>query len=137
MQLNPYLNFNGNCREAFKFYEETLGGRIVMMQTHGETPAKDYVPADWQDKIVHVRMEVGKDVLMGSDAPADRYAPTQGMWVSINAPSVADGQRLFMALSANGAVTMPFGETFWSAGFGMTVDRFGTPWMVNCEGAAA
>lgn len=136
MEITPYLNFNGNCAAAFKFYEKVLGGKIVMMQTHGESPMKEHVPADWRDKVIHARLVVDDKVLMGSDAPPDHYAAPQGLYVSVSVPSPADAERIFKALAENGKITMPFEKTFWSAGFGMLVDRFGTPWMVNCEQAS-
>ena len=136
MELSPYLSFNGQCAEAFKFYERCLGGRIVMSQTFRESPAKDQVPADWHDKVIHVRLEVDGKALMGSDAPPDHYAPPQGIHVSIGVASPAEAKRIFTALAENGTVTMPFEQTFWSPGFGMLVDRFGVPWMVNTEQAA-
>ncbi len=104
-----------------------------MMQTHGESPAKDHVSADWQDKIIHVRLEVGDQVLMGSGAPPQHYAAPQGMHVSIGVKNAADAERVFKALADRGKITMAFGKTFWSPGFGMAVDRFGTPWIVNTE----
>jgi PhnB protein len=133
MELSPYLNFNGQCAEAFKFYEQCLGGKIVFMQTHGESAMKDQTPPDWQDKIMHATLKVGSQVLMGSDAPPAHYAAPQGIYVSISLPDPADGERIFNALADRGKVNMPFQKTFWAAGFGMLVDRFGTPWMVNCE----
>ena len=104
-----------------------------MMQTHGASPAKDQVPADWQDKILHVRLEVDGQALLGSDAPPPHFAPPQGMAVSISVSSPADAERIFKALADKGKVTMPFAKTFWSPGFGMTVDQFGIPWMVNVD----
>jgi PhnB protein len=136
MELTPYLNFNGQCAEAFKLYERVLGGRIVAMHTHGDTPARDQVPAEWHDKIMHVRLEIGDKALMGSDAPPDQYTAPQGIYVSINVVDPAEGERIFTALAEGGTITMPFQQTFWSPGFGMAVDRFGTPWMVNCEPAS-
>ena len=135
MQLNPYLLFNGNCAEAFKFYEKCLGGKIVMMMTHEGTPAAEQVPANWREKIIHARMTVGDDVLMGSDAPPDRYAPMKGFTVSCAADSPADAERIFKALSEKGAVGMPMQQTFFAVRFGMVVDQFGTPWMITCEAA--
>jgi PhnB protein len=135
MELSPYLNFNGNCAAAFKFYEQTLGGTIVMIQTHGETPMKDHVPADWRDKVIHARLVVGNWALMGSDAPPDHYQPPQGIYVSVNV-AAGDAERIFNALAEGGTTTLPFQKTFWSPGFGMAVDRFGIPWMVNSEQAA-
>jgi PhnB protein len=136
VEITPYLNFNGNCAAAFRFYEKVLGGKIVMMQTHGESPMTEHVPAGWRDKVIHARLVVDDKVLMGSDAPPDHYAAPQGLYVSVSVPSPADAERIFNALAENGKITMPFEKTFWSAGFGMLVDRFGTPWMVNCEQAS-
>ena len=132
MELSPYLNFNGQCAAAFRFYERCLGGKIVMMQTHGESPMKDQVPSDWRDKVIHARLVVDGHALMGSDAPPDQYERPQGISVSISV-APADAERIFNALAEGGNVSMPFQKTFWSPGFGMVVDRFGTPWMVNSE----
>lgn len=136
MDFTPYLNFNGDCAEAFKFYEQTLNGTIEVLQTHGDTPICDQVPAEWRDKVMHARLNVRGQVLMGSDAPAGQYEPPQGMFVTINVETTADGERIFNALAENGRTTLPFQKTFWSPGFGMAVDRFGIPWMVNSEHAA-
>jgi PhnB protein len=135
MQLNPYLFFNGNCADAFKFYEKCLGGKIVTMMTHEGTPAAEQVPANWREKIIHARMTVGDQVLMGSDAPPDRYAPMKGFGVSFAVDSPADAERIFKALSEKGAVGMPMQQTFFAVRFGMVVDQFGTPWMITCEAA--
>jgi PhnB protein len=135
MDLSPYLLFNGQCADAFKFYEQCLGGKIVMLMTHGESPMKDQVAADWRDKVMHATLAIGNNVLMGSDAPPAHYAAPQGISVSITV-AAADAERIFKALADNGKVTMPFQQTFWSAGFGMAVDRFGIPWMVSSEQAA-
>jgi len=133
MQLNPYLFFNGNCADAFKFYEKCLGGKIVTLMTHEGTPAAEQVPANWREKIIHARMTVGDQVLMGSDAPPDRYAPMKGFGVSFAVDSPADAERIFKALSEKGAVGMPMQQTFFAVRFGMVVDQFGTPWMITCE----
>ncbi|HSZ22551.1 MAG TPA: VOC family protein [Candidatus Sulfotelmatobacter sp.] len=135
MQLNPYLFFNGNCADAFKFYEKCLGGKIVTMMTHEGTPAAEQVPANWREKIIHARLTVGDQVLMGSDAPPDRYAPMKGFGVSFAVDSPADAERIFKALSEKGAVGMPMQQTFFAVRFGMVVDQFGTPWMITCEAA--
>ena len=136
MQLNPYLFFNGQCEAAFKFYEQLLGGKIEGMMTHAGTPAEEHVPSEWRDKILHARMTVGDTVLMASDAPPGRYEEAKGFSVSIQLKDPADAERIFHALAENGTVQMPFQQTFWSAGFGMLVDQFGIPWMINCEQAA-
>ncbi len=136
MQLNPYLTFNGQCETAFKFYEKCLGDKIEAMITHGGSPIADQVPSEWRNKILHARLVVGDDVLMGSDAPPERYEKPQGFSVSLQIADPADAERIFRALSDNGKVQMPLQQTFWASCFGMLVDRFGIPWMVSCERAA-
>ena len=132
MQLNPYLNFNGQCKEAFEFYAQCLGGKITRMLTYADTPMKDHVPAGTAVKIVHARLVVGEEVLMGSDA-MEKYETPQGFSVTINVEDTAEAERVFAALAEGGNMGMPIQETFWAKRFGIVVDRFGTPWMVNCE----
>ena len=136
MQMNPYLIFNGQCEAAFKFYEKALGGKIEFMMTHGESPMAQQVSAEWRNKIMHARMTVGGVVLMGSDAPPDHYEKPQGFSVSLTTKDPAETERIFHELEQNGKVQMPVQKTFWSVRFGMLVDQFGIPWMVNCEQAA-
>ena len=133
MQANTYLTFDGNCAEAFKVYEKVLGGKIIAMMTHKDTPAEAHVPAEWRDKILHARLVFGDNVLMASDAPPGRFEKMQGFSVTLVTKDSAEAERLFNALADGGAVTMPLGETFWAVKFGMLTDRFGTPWMINCE----
>ena len=136
MQMNPYLFFDGQCEAAFKFYAELLGGKIEAMMTHEGTPAAGQVPAEWRTKIIHARLNLGGQILMGSDAPPDHQEKRQGFSINISVESPAEAERIFHALVENGAATMPIGETFWAVRFGMLVDRFGIPWMINCEKAA-
>jgi PhnB protein len=133
MQLNTYLLFSGNCEAAFKFYEKCLGGEIETMLTHEGTPAAEQVPAEWRPKILHARMTVGDQVLMASDAPPGRFQKPQGFSVNIGVTDPAQAERIFHALAEKGTVQMPIAETFWAARFGMLVDQFGIPWMINCE----
>lgn len=133
MQLSPYLNFNGQCEEAFKFYEKCFGGKINMMMTYGDSPIAGEMPADAHKGIMHASMTVGDSVLMASDSMIGRYEKPQGLWVSIALKDAAGGKRIFDELAEGGTVQVPFEETFWAAGFGMVTDRFGTPWMINCE----
>lgn len=133
MQLNPYLHFNGRCEEAFKLYEKVLGGKIEVMLPHEGTPAASHVPPEWKKKIMHARLSVGDQVLMASDAPPGHYHQPQGFTVSISIADPADAERIFKALADKGKVTMPLDKTFWAQRFGMLVDQFGIPWMVNCE----
>jgi PhnB protein len=132
MQINPYLYFNGQCEEAFKFYEQVLGGKIEGMLPHEGTPAEGQVPREWRKKIMHARMTIGDQVLMASDAPPGHFHQPQGFSVAIQLKDPVQGERIFNALAEQGKVTMPFAKTFWAAGFGMLTDKFGIPWMVNC-----
>jgi PhnB protein len=135
MQLNPYLTFNGQCEAAFKFYEQCLGGKIVMMMTHGESPMAEKTAEEWRNKILHAQLTIGDIVLMGSDSPPEYFEKPQGFSVNLQFEDVAEAERVFQALAESGTVRMPLQETFWAKRFGMFVDRFGTPWMVNCSEA--
>lgn len=132
MKLNPYLHFNGQCETAFKFYEQILGGKIVFKMTYGESPMADKSPPGWRDKIMHAQMAVKDQVLMGADAPPERYDVPKGFSMSINLNDPAEAERIFNALVENGTAVMPLQQTFWAERFGMLVDQFGNPWMVNC-----
>lgn len=138
MQLISYLTFSGQCEEAFKFYEQTLGGKIEAMFPHTGTPAEAHVPPEWRVKIMHARLSVGNSKLMGSDAPPDRYTgPPKGFCVHIAVQDPQDAERIFNALAEGGKISMPLQQTFWAVRFGMLIDRFGIPWMVNCEATPA
>jgi PhnB protein len=136
MRLNSHLSFNGQCREAFKFYQKCLGAEIQMMMTWGESPMADKVSADLSDKIIHATLIVGETALSGGDGPPDQYEAPRGFAVTIQINDAAEAERIFHELSDGGTVTMPIQQTFWAARFGMVVDRFGIPWMVNCEQSA-
>ena len=133
MPLNPYLFFNGNCEEAFKYYEQHLGGKIESMMTHAGTPAEAQTPPEWRDKILHGRMTIGDTVVMASDAPPGRFQQPQGFSLSLGTKDSAEADRWFQALSKNATIVMPIQKTFWAARFGMLIDQFGIPWMVNCD----
>ncbi|MDQ3665194.1 MAG: VOC family protein [Acidobacteriota bacterium] len=136
MQLSPYLSFNGQCEAAFKFYQQCLGGNIQAMMAWGDSPMADQVPSEWRDKIIHATLIIGETALLGADAPPDRYETPKGFSVTIQINDPAEADRIFHALAENGTVQMPIQQTFWAALFGMCVDRFGIPWMVNCGQAA-
>ena len=133
MEMNTYLTFNGRCEAAFKFYEQCLGGKITLLQTHGDSPMAEHVSPEWRDKIIHARLILGDNVLMGSDTPPEHYAKPQGFSVALHTTDTAEAERAFHALAENGTVQMPIQETFWAHRFGMLVDQFGIPWMVNHE----
>ncbi len=133
MELSPYLTFDGRCKEAFELYAECLGGKIEAMLTHGESPMAEQAPAAWRDKIMHARLVVGGWALMGSDSPPGPYEAPRGIDVTISVPDPGEAGRIFDTLAKGGVVRMPLQETFWALRFGMLIDRFGIPWMINCE----
>ncbi len=135
IKLVNYLNFGGNCATAFKYYERVLNGKMLMMMTHGDMPVQDQaqVPPDWKTLIMHARLAIGDQLLMGSDSPPDRFEKPQGMWVALQLDDPKDADRIFAALADNGNIHMPIQQTFWAVRFGMVIDQFGIPWMVNCE----
>ena len=108
MQMSPYLHFNGDCEAAFKFYEKSLGAKIESMFSHEGTPAAEHVPVEWRSKIMHARLAVGGQRLMGSDVPPDRYQKPHGFSVSLGIKDPAEAERIFRALEKNGTVQMPF-----------------------------
>ena len=136
MQINPYLNFNGNCEAAFSLYERVLGGKILFKMTHGESPMAGSVGPDWQNKIMHASLAIGDRVIQGSDAPAQHYSKPGGYRISIDTKDSAEAERVFSELSEGGSVQMPLQQTFWAPKFGLLTDQFGIPWMVNCEQAS-
>ncbi|MEG4944142.1 VOC family protein [Microcoleus sp. F4-D5] len=135
MQSNIYLFFDGECEAAFKFYEQCLGGKIDEMMTYGDAPMSEEIPSEQRDRIMHANLTVGEMVLMGSDTPPDGFQKPQGFSVNLQFDDRVEAERLFQKLAENGTVKMPFQETFWSTRFGMLVDRFGTPWMINVQPA--
>ena len=136
MQLTTYLNFDGQCAEAFRFYEKCLGGKIEVMMPYGESPMAGQVGPEMSSRILHASLRVGELWLMGADVPSEGFQRPQGFSVMIGLDKVEKAERVFDALSKGGTVRMALQETFWAARFGMLVDRFGTPWMVNCAASA-
>lgn len=135
MQVNTYLAFDGDCREAFQTYERILGGKITFMMTQGESPMADKVPPEKKDKIMHASLAIpGGGQLQGADHPDDKAVKPSGFSVSVTVKDKAEGERIFKGLSEGGQVQMAYQQTFWSPGFGMCIDKFSVPWMVNTEG---
>lgn len=135
MRSNPYLSFNGQCEAAFKFYEQLLGGKITFMQTWGDSPAASYMPKEGQGGIMHASLDLGESVLMGADFPPDSYVQPKGIHITLHYKDTAEAERMFQALAEGGKIEMPFQPTFFAAGFGQCVDRFGIPWMTISEQA--
>ncbi|WP_445251955.1 VOC family protein [Microcoleus sp. B3-D7] len=126
---------DGECKAAFKFYEQCLGGQIDEMMTYGDAPMSEEIPSEQRDRIMHANLTVGGMVLMGSDTLRDGFKKPQGFSVNLQFDDRVEAERIFQNLAENGTVKMPFQETFWSTRFGMLVDRFGTPWMINIQPA--
>ena len=131
LQLDNYMFFDGNCADAMRLYERTLGGKLQLM-THGDSPMAAQTPPGSANRIMHARLELDGRLLMASDSMVGQpYEGMKGFSLSLIYPTVAEAQRIFAALADGGQVTMPIAKTFWAEAFGMLVDRFGTPWMVN------
>ena len=133
MKLDIYLNYGGNCEEAFRFYEQHLGGTITMMMTHSQQPDPASVPASWKNAILHARMEIGETVLMGADIPPDRFQPMRSAYLTLTLDSAEEAERLYALLSDGGQIFMKMEETFFASRFAMLRDRFGTSWMLLHE----
>lgn len=133
--INPYLFFDGRCREAFEQYARVMGGEIVMMMPYGDAPGESNAPANWRDKIMHASLKVGDQVIMGGDAPPGHQKTPQGVATSLTVHNAADAERLFAGLVEGGSAYMPLSETFFAERFGMLTDRYGMMWMVNFPGA--
>lgn len=133
MKIYTYLNYGGNCRQAFQFYEEHLGGRITMLTTHGEMPAPGNVPAERRNDVLHARIEIGETVLLGADVPPERFQPMRSAYLSLLLDSDEEAERLYALLADGGQIFMPMEETFFAHRFAMLRDRFGTSWMLLHE----
>ncbi|HEV2463581.1 MAG TPA: VOC family protein [Acidobacteriaceae bacterium] len=138
MQVTTHLAFDGNCREAFQTYERILGGKIVFMMTNGESPMADKVPPTMKDKVMHASLQIpGGGSIQGGDHPEGKAVKPTGFSVCVTVKDKAEGERIFKGLSEGGQVQMPYEKTFWSPGFGMCIDKFSVPWMVNTQGDMA
>ena len=133
MRTNTYLTFNGQCEEAFKFYQTALGAEISAMMPFEGSPMAENLPAEWRTKVMHAAMTIGGDIVMGSDGMPGRYEKPQGFAISLQIGDPAKAEKAFNALAEGGTTMMPLEETFWALRFGMVTDRFGIPWMVNCD----
>ncbi|MDD5250794.1 MAG: VOC family protein [Rhodocyclaceae bacterium] len=132
MKTTTYLSFPGNCEAALKFYETAIGAQIKHLSLYRGSPMELDVPPEMRDKVLHGVLDIGGDTLMAADSMGEAV-PMSGFAITLNSDTPAEAERLFAALAAGGAITMPLQETFWARRFGMLVDRYGVPWMVNCE----
>jgi PhnB protein len=133
MKIAPYLSFDGQCAEAFTFYESVLKTKIEFKMTYGESPMAEKMGPDSKHRIMRIAIRAGGFELLGADAPKGMYSKPQGLTISISVDTETEAERIFSALSQGGKVMMPIQETFWAKRFGMAVDRFGIPWMVGCH----
>ena len=133
MEMNPYLVFPGTCAEAFEFYAEVFGGEVGFVQQVKDSPMAGDMPAEAQDKVMHARVRIGANWLMGSDNVMGGETAISGIHIQTGFDDVEKARRVFKRLAKMGEVEMDFAPTFWAAGFGTCRDRFGVPWMVNCD----
>jgi len=128
MKLDVYLNYPGTCRQAFRFYEQHLGGKITMMMTHGQGPNAANLPAEQRDVILHARIEIGNTVLMGADIP--KSEPMRSAYLTLTVDGEEEAERLYTVLLDGGQVFMKMEKTFFANRFAMLRDKFGTSWML-------
>ena len=133
MKLHPYLNYGGNCAEAFRFYEEHLGGKINFIMTFAQMPDPKQIPAGLENGILHVSMEIGGTRIMASDVQPDRFQPMRSVYLSLTVDSDEEAERVYNLLEDGGEIFMPLQETFFASRFAMLRDKFGTSWMINHE----
>lgn len=134
MQLHTYLSFDGNCREAFEFYQRHVGGKVVAMMSFKDGPCPEEMAPEVQDRVMHGCLQIGDHMLMGTDGtPGHPHQEVKGAHVVLSVGDPQEAERVFKVLEEGGRVGMPMEETFWARRFGIVVDRFGVPWMVNCD----
>ncbi|MDW5266217.1 MULTISPECIES: VOC family protein [Acidobacteriaceae] len=133
MKLHTYLNYGGNCEEAFRFYEQHLGGKIIMMMRHEDQPDASNVASDWRKAILYARMTIGETDVMGSDVPPEHFQPMRSVYLSLTVDSTEEAERIHALLSDGGQIFMPMEETFFALRFSMLRDKFGTSWMIIHE----
>ena len=134
MRLDIYVNYRGSCEQAFRFYEQHLGGKITGIVRHGEQPNPN-TPADWKEKILHARIAIGATVLMGADIPQSE--PMRSSYLTLTLDTEADAERVYALLTDDGEVFMKMEQTPFANRFAMLRDRFGTSWMLLHQPAAA
>ena len=130
-KMYTYVNFAGKCAEAFRFYEQHLGGTISMLMTHGQGPNAAALPADQKHAILHARLELGSTVVMGADIP--NAEPMRSAYLTLSVDSEQEAERLYALLGEGGQVFMKMEKTFFANRFAMLRDRFGTSWMLLHE----
>jgi PhnB protein len=128
MRLTTYVNFAGTCAEAFRYYEQHLGGKITFTMTHGESPQPSPLGPEWKNAVLHASIQLGGTTLLGADIP--NAEPMRSAYLTLDVDSDADAERIFQVLSDGGRALMPMAETFFASRFGQVRDRFGLNWMI-------
>ncbi|MCD6062109.1 MAG: hypothetical protein K0R82_20 [Flavipsychrobacter sp.] len=133
--LSPYVHFNGNCEEAFNFYKSAFGGEYSLSRFKDAPPDQPLTEAE-AEKVLHISLPIGQStVLMGSDVP-QAFGPANigtNFFISVNAESREEADRLFKGLSDGGKIMMPLEDTFWGSYFGMFTDKFKVQWMISFD----
>ena len=137
MQLYPNMSFDGRCEAAFQLYEKCLRGRITFMMTYENSPMASQLSPDWRKKIFHATFALGDFLLSGGDPLPEQYKKPQGVALQLNLSDPVEAERIFNTLAEGGTVQMPLQEMPWALRFGVLVDRFGIPWLINCEKPAS
>jgi PhnB protein len=131
MKLDIYVNYPGTCKEAFQFYEQHLGGKIIMMTTHQQQPNAANIPENLKHTILHARIEIGNAMIMGADIP--HAEPMRSAYLSLRLDTPQEAERVYALLSDGGQIFMKMEETFFASRFAMLRDKFGTSWMILHE----
>ena len=134
MRLDVYVNYRGNCEEAFRFYEQHLGGKVTGLVRHGEQPNPN-IPADWKEKVLHAHIEIGATVVMGADIP--KAEPMRSSYLTLTVDSESDAERIYGLLADGGEIFMKMEKTPFANRFAMLRDRFGASWMLLHQPAAS
>ncbi|HEY9128191.1 MAG TPA: VOC family protein [Acidobacteriaceae bacterium] len=130
MKVHPYLNYGGNCEEAFRFYEKHLGAKLDRMMRFGDAPGGPLPSEAWKQKILYAHLTIGSTELSGNDVEPERFQPMRSAYISLSVDSNEDAERVYALFSEDGDVFMPMGENFFAHRFAMLRDRFGTSWMI-------
>jgi len=130
MKLITYLNFGGNCEEAFRFYEAKLDGKIMSSMKHGDSPSASALPPGWRDKIVNASIQLGGITVMGADIPPDRFKPIRSVYLTLMIDTVEETKRILQILVDGGEILAPLSEQFFAGAFAQCRDRFGVNWML-------
>jgi PhnB protein len=131
MKLDVYLNFRGNCGDAFRFYEAHLGGKVTMMSLHSDGPQAAQLPPELRDKVLHARLDLGGMTVMGADIP--NAEPMRSAYLTMRTDTAEEAEKMYALLTEGGEVFMKLEKTFFANRFAMLRDRFGTSWMLLNE----